>query len=175
MKSQATTKNFMNPTIKVLKEKKIIGKHISMSFAENKTFELWSNFMPRRKEINNNVNNELISMQIYGSSFDFSNFDINKQFEKWAAIEVSEFNIVPYNMETFILHSGLYAVFIHKGTARKGQETFKYIFQTWLPNSEYQLDNRPHFEILGEKYKNKDPNSEEEIWIPIKKPHNYIQ
>jgi len=30
------------------------------------------------------------------------------------------------------------------------------------------LDNRPHFEVLGEKYKNGDPESEEEIWIPVK-------
>ncbi|MGK2861531.1 MAG: GyrI-like domain-containing protein [Chitinophagaceae bacterium] len=45
---------------------------------------------------------------------------------------------------------------------------FSYIFNTWLPPSGYDLDNRPHFEILGEKYKNDDPLSEEEIWIPIK-------
>ncbi|MEP1984886.1 MAG: GyrI-like domain-containing protein, partial [Maribacter dokdonensis] len=38
----------------------------------------------------------------------------------------------------------------------------------WIPNSEYQLDGRPHFEVLGAKYKNNDPNSEEEVWIPIK-------
>jgi AraC family transcriptional regulator len=42
-----------------------------------------------------------------------------------------------------------------------------YIFNTWLPKSGYQLDRRPHFEILGEKYKNNNPDSEEEIWIPI--------
>jgi AraC family transcriptional regulator len=30
------------------------------------------------------------------------------------------------------------------------------------------LDNRPHFEILGEKYKQGSPDSEEEIWIPVK-------
>ncbi len=64
--------------------------------------------------------------------------------------------------------SGLYAVFIHKGDASTAPKTFEYIFGTWLPNSEYLLDNRPHFEILGEKYKNEDPNSEEEVWIPIK-------
>lgn len=40
--------------------------------------------------------------------------------------------------------------------------------KTWLPASDYNLDNRPHFEVLGEKYKNNDPTSEEEIWIPIK-------
>ena len=36
-------------------------------------------------------------------------------------------------------------------------------------HSEYEFDNRPQFEILGEKYKNNAPDSEEEIWIPIKK------
>ncbi|MBI5538765.1 MAG: GyrI-like domain-containing protein [Bacteroidia bacterium] len=159
----------MLPTINIISEKKLIGKHITMSFAENKTFELWSGFMPRRKEIKNNVNNELISMQVYDKSFDFTNFDIHKQFEKWAAIEVSEFNIIPDKMETYALPGGLYAVFIHKGAANTGPKTFQYIFGTWLPNSEYILDNRPHFEILGEKYKNEDPDSEEEIWIPIKK------
>jgi len=30
------------------------------------------------------------------------------------------------------------------------------------------LDDRPHFEVLGDKYKNADPDSEEEIWIPIR-------
>jgi len=37
-----------------------------------------------------------------------------------------------------------------------------------LPNSDYELDNRPHFEILGKKYKNNSADSEEEIWIPVK-------
>ncbi|MEP7234441.1 MAG: GyrI-like domain-containing protein, partial [Ignavibacteriota bacterium] len=46
--------------------------------------------------------------------------------------------------------------------------TFQYILRTWVPNSNYELDDRPHFEILGEKYKKDDPSSEEEIWIPIK-------
>ena len=45
---------------------------------------------------------------------------------------------------------------------------FQYIFGTWLPTSIYTIDNLPHFEILGKKYKNNDPTSEEEIWIPIK-------
>jgi AraC family transcriptional regulator len=31
------------------------------------------------------------------------------------------------------------------------------------------LDNKPHFEIMGDQYKNEDPDSEEELWIPIKK------
>jgi AraC family transcriptional regulator len=71
-------------------------------------------------------------------------------------------------LEVFVLTGGLYAVFDYKGS-NKDNTIFRYIYGEWLPNSEYILANRPHFEVLGDKYKNNDPFSEEEIWIPIKK------
>ncbi|TRX02715.1 GyrI-like domain-containing protein [Flavobacterium gawalongense] len=156
----------MNPRIETLAEKKLIGKRIQMSLANNKTRELWQRFMPRRKEIQNNIGFDLYSMQVYDALY-FDNFNPNATFEKWAAIEVSHFNTVPNEMETFTLAGGRYAVFIHKGS-NTDNKTFRYIFETWLPDSEYILDHRPHFELLGAKYKKDDPNSEEEIWIPIK-------
>jgi AraC family transcriptional regulator len=82
---------------------------------------------------------------------------------------VSDFDFIPYGMQSLLVEEGLYAVFNHVGDVVKARETFSYIFGVWLPNSEYQLDNRPHFEILGTKYKNNAPDSEEEIWIPIKR------
>ena len=158
----------MDPSIKILLEKKFIGKRTTMTLANNKTLELWKSFMERRKEIKNNLGSELYSLQVYDNSLDFNNFNQETVFEKWALIEVADFNTIPIEMERYILPGGLYAVFLHMGAANKGYKTFQYIFGTWLPNSMYTLDNRPHFEILGEKYKNEDPNSEEEIWIPIK-------
>lgn len=135
-----------------------------MSFANNKTGQLWQRFMPTRKEIKNNINADLISMQLYGPAFDFGP---NIEFEKWAAVEVSDLTNVPDQMETFLLPQGLYAVFNYKGSSMD-KRIFQYIFGEWLPHSAYQLDNRPHFEVLGEKYKNASPDSEEEIWIPVK-------
>ena len=124
--------------------------------------------MPRRKEIKNNLTAELFSMQVYPQSFDFTFSNLHAEFEKWAAVEVSDFETVPDEMETCTLAGGLYAVFDYKGLSTD-TKIFQYIFGTWLPNSKsYLLDDRPHFEILGDKYKNNDPNSEEEIWIPIK-------
>jgi AraC family transcriptional regulator len=139
-----------------------------MSLADNKTFELWKGFMSRRKEIRNNLTNDVFSMQVYDKSYDFKDFNPEATFDKWAAIEVADFDAVPEGMETYILSEGLYAVFNYKGAASQGAGMFQYIFGTWLPVSDYILDNRPHFEILGAKYKNEDPDSEEEIWIPIR-------
>lgn len=157
----------MQSQIKTITPKKLVGQSLTMTFATNKTSELWRGFVPRRKEITNTVSSDLFSIQVYDESFNFKNFNPNASFVKWAAVEVSNFDSVPEGMETFTLPGGLYAVFFYKGLNTDTQ-IFQYIYGTWIPDSEYELDNRPHFEILGEKYKNNDPDSEEEIWIPIK-------
>lgn len=154
------------PRIETLGEKKLIGKHLTMSFADNKTGELWRSFMPRRREIVNALGTDLYSLQLYIPDF-FMHFNPQTPFEKWAAVEVSDFAHIPDGMEAFTLTGGLYAVFLHKGSSTD-TSTFQYIFNTWLPNCEYVLDDRPHFELLGAKYKNADPESEEEIWVPIR-------
>ena len=156
----------LKPRIETIKDKKLIGMRLIMSVADNKTAELWSGFMPRRRALHNNLSDDLISMQNYSPSY-FTNFTPTNDFEKWATIEVSNFDHVPKDMETYILKGGLYAVFDYKGLPTDSS-IFQYIFGSWLPNSDYDLDDRPHFEVLGNKYKNNDPNSEEEIWIPIK-------
>jgi AraC family transcriptional regulator len=159
----------MQPRIELLPGKKLVGKRLKMTLAEDKTFQLWSGFMPRRKEIKHSVSSDFISMQVYTQPMIFKDFTPHTEFEKWAAVEVSEYENIPDEMETYILNGGLYAVFIHKGLAGDFPQTAQYIFGSWLPNAEYELDQREHFELLGSKYKNNDPSSEEEVWIPIKK------
>lgn len=159
----------MKPEIRVLSEKRLVGKRMVMSFSENRTGELWQGFMPRRKEIRNVIGIELYSLQIYSPLF-FEKFNPDKEFEKWAAMEVSDIENVPAGMEALILKGGLYAVFHYRGSSEDAEATFRYILGSWLPASDYSLDNRPHFEVLGEKYKNGSPDSEEELWIPVK-PH----
>lgn len=153
------------PRIVVSNEKKLVGKRLTMSFAAYNVGALWKNFMPRRKEITNNLTGGLISMAIYGPTY-FSDFNPANEFEKWATVEVTDFGSVPPDMDTFVLPGGLYAVFDYKGL-NTDNSVYRYIHGTWLPGSGYVLDNRPHVEILGDKYRNNDPDSEEEIWIPI--------
>ncbi|MBP7808684.1 MAG: GyrI-like domain-containing protein [Bacteroidia bacterium] len=157
----------MQPEIKSLSSKTLIGNRITMSLANNKTGELWKSFMLRRNEIKNVIGSDLFSLQTYDANY-FKAFNPNNEFEKWALLEVSDSNSIPEGMEIFNLPEGLYAVFHYKGL-NTDSSIFNYIFSEWLPKSEYTLDNRPHFEILGPNYKNNDPDSEEEIWIPIKK------
>ncbi len=156
----------MKPTIKTFPTTKFIGINSQFSYSDYRIGELWGRFMPRRNEIKNNIGIELYNVQINPENFDFNP---QTEFIKWAAVSVTDFNFVPEGMDSLVIEEGLYAVFKHVGDATKARETFGYIFSVWLPNSEYELDNRPHFEILGEKYKNNAPDSEEKIWISIKK------
>ena len=156
----------VTPRIVKLKEKKLLGQQVTMSLLNNLTGELWAKFRSRTDEIQDRVGTDFLSMQIYPTDY-HKNFGPKREFQKWATLEVDSFDKVPDGMETFTLREGDYAVFDYRGSS-SDPSIFQYIYNQWLPNSKYELDDRPHFEVLGKKYKNNDPTSEEEIWIPIK-------
>jgi AraC family transcriptional regulator len=155
----------MTPKIKTFPTTKFIGKNRSFTYADYRAFELWSSFMPRRKEIQNPIGTELFNIQINPDNFDFHP---NTPFVKWAAVAVSSFDFIPEGMEKLEIEESLYAVFNCKGAQSDAAAFFNIIYNEWLPSSDYELENRPQFEILGEKYKNNSPAAEEEIWIPVK-------
>ncbi|GGG57366.1 hypothetical protein GCM10011414_29010 [Croceivirga lutea] len=155
----------MTPRIENISTKKLIGLSTKMSVINNKTAQLWGAFAPKISAIANRVSTDKISLQLYPENY-FNAFNPNTVFEKWAAVEVVDFENTIEGLSYLILEGGKYAVFEYKG-ASTDSSIFQYIYSEWLPKSIYKLDNRPHFEVLGEKYKNNDPNSEEEIWIPI--------
>lgn len=155
------------PEIITIKERKLVGMKIRTSLSEGKTFELWNTFKPRVNEILNRKNSAYYSIQLFDEDLTFDQLTPQTFFEKWAAVEVESAEDLQEGFEQFTLSSGKYARFIHKGTPEAFSETSKYIFGHWLPNSEYQLDNRPHFEIMDETYQVESPESEEEVYIPI--------
>lgn len=134
---------------------------------ENKTQALWQSFMPRRHEVQGRITDDYISMQVYDKNGDAA-FTPTTVFRKWAVVEVDEGGEVPEGMQTFTLETGLYAVFDYVGPASGAPRVFGYIFQDWLPNSAYAMDDRPQFEILPEGYNPIDPQAREEVWIPIR-------
>ncbi|MEB2775272.1 GyrI-like domain-containing protein [Algoriphagus sp. D3-2-R+10] len=162
----------MNPIIKMLPETKLVGIKKRMSFLNNQTGQLWKSFIPKKNEIQNSEGSELYSVEVYDSPAYFVSFDPAAEFEKWAAVKVEDFKDIPEGLDTIIIPTGLYAVFPFRGMASEATKMYQYIFGSWVPDSAYEIDNRPHFALMGEKYKNNDPNSEEELWIPIKPTSN---
>lgn len=156
--------------IENLPKKKLVGMQRKMTFASipQETTVLWKQFMPLHKSINNRMGANFYSLQVYDSLLKMNEIRGTDKFTKWALLEVTNYDDASTGIEKFDLEGGLYAVFLHKGLGSEFAKTMNYIFGEWLPNSDYELDHRPHFELLGAKYKNNHPDSEEEVWIPIK-------
>jgi AraC family transcriptional regulator len=147
----------------------VVGIKASMSIQtiQQETGNLARQFMPRRHEIVSRVGEHVFSIQDYGN-LQMKDLTPQTTFEKWIGVEVSNFDKIPDGMETYILKSGTYAVFTYKGSIQDFPKSRQYIFQDWLPNSNYQLDNRAHFEELSENYSKDLQNTEEDVWIPVK-------
>jgi AraC family transcriptional regulator len=161
-------KSNLQPRIENFPEKKLIGNRIKTSLLNEAEGGLWQNFVQKRKKIKNSIGLEAYSVHIYNNE-NFNVFNPAAEFEKWAAVQVADFNEIPPEMEPLVVPAGLYAVFLYQGKSSKALEFINDIFGKWLPDSGYALDNRPYLSVLGEKYKYDDVNSEEQIWIPIKK------
>lgn len=157
----------MQPTIKTIQAKKTIGFSTKTTMANDQTVKIWQLLMPRLKEVKNAESADLFSLQIYNGE-SFEEFSPNTQFTKHALVEVKSYDFVPEGFERFEIPAGDYAVFIQKGTNADFYNTSQYIYGEWLPKSNYKLDNKPHFTVMGENYfGHENPESEEEVWVPI--------
>lgn len=154
------------PRIEQLTDLRLIGMHQTMSLADNRTVSLWQTFRPRLNELSARISTDLYSLQQYPIDY-FQSFDPTRPFEKWAASAVSSDDSIPAEMDALVLN-GAYAVFDFQGMPAEFGSAIQYILIKWLPGSNYELDDRPHFERLGDRYKHNDPKSEEEIWIPVR-------
>ncbi|MEJ1222163.1 GyrI-like domain-containing protein [Sediminicola sp. 1XM1-17] len=159
----------MHVNIVAIDPKILVGKRLQMSLSKDRTPMLWQNFMPYRNSIKHRTSSALISLQDYKNPFCLQDFTTTTEFDKWAAVEVSKVQDLPENMETYTISGGLYAVFTYVGTPQGFRNFLSDIYNEWFPSADYILDHRPHFEILGDKYRNNHPDSEEEVWIPVKK------
>lgn len=156
------------PLIVDLPKKLLVGLRLTTSLAENNAPVLWQQFMPQHKAIDNRVGQAFYSVQQYPVGFFSQVVDPSTKFEKWAAVEVSSADSLPEGMALLTVPAGKFAVFVHKGLSSEFHVTAQHIFGAWLPASGFALDNRPHFEVMGEKYLgHANPDSEEEVWIPI--------
>ena len=67
-----------------------------------------------------------------------------------------------------ILPAATYAVFTVKGGVDKISETFRYAYDQWLPASKYQMAYPFDFELYDERFKGHEPDSELDLYLPVK-------
>lgn len=136
------------------------------SLAMDVTASLWQQFSVITRKFPGSFAAERYSVSAYGPGF-FTNFDPQRSFRKWAAAPVTQGKLPTSMLQWLDIPPGLYAVFQYRGKASDGADFFRSIFTDWLPQSGYQLDLRPHFEILPPGYAPDDPSAVEDVYIPV--------
>ena len=164
---QAINLKNREPRIIDLAATRLVARSVTMSFAQDKTQELWQGFAPLIKTIQHREDADRYSVQVYPNADFFKDFKPQREFKKYAAVKVSEYDELAADLEKLTIPQGRYAVFDYIGKPSEATETFRYMLKQWLANSNYILANRPHLAVMGPAYKGEQPDSEEELLIPV--------
>jgi AraC family transcriptional regulator len=109
-------------------------------------------------------------VRLIGITHDDPQITDAQQIRYDACLDLNTDISVEDNLSKHTITGGKYAVFLHKGAYEGLQQAYSYIFNEWLPDSEFNIkQNEPCFEV----YLNRDPrktkpeNLKTEIHIPL--------
>jgi AraC family transcriptional regulator len=168
----------MEPKIVQKRSFDVVGMEITTTHRNNwknmDIAKLWIRFNERVGEIADRVDAD-VSYGICGDVTDETSISCemtqDTEYGELVSVEVSQIDRVPSGMIGRTVPGRTYAVFTHKGPLFPNylQQTYDYIYGTWLPRSGRELDGGWDFERYDERFTGvDDPDSEFGIYVPIK-------
>ncbi len=113
------------------------------------------------------IKNKIQPERFYQVQFWSETQDLNGLYF-YLGVEVTTMKDVDPQFVIKLLPKGHYLRFIHKGLANKVGYTYRYIYNQFLPETDYRLTKPFNFEYYGEKCLGPyNENSESEIYIPV--------
>lgn len=137
----------------------VVGMEYRGENKNNEIAQMWQEFIPRIREIEHIVDDEVS----YGVCRDIEGTD---EFEYVAAMEVDSPADIPEGMVSWTVPEQKYAVFAC--TLPTLHEAYKHVFETWLPQSDYERGDGPDFELYDKTLDPAVEGSELYIYVPIK-------
>jgi AraC family transcriptional regulator len=153
------------PELLNCQEKLLIGSSffIQEGIEINDLSKEWTLFLNEVHTIKNAIHPERYYQVQYWSD----NQDLGGMYF-FTGIEVSKLESINPLFVVKTIPAGKYLRFVHKGLANKVGYTYKYIYNQFLPNTDYKLNKPFNIEYYGEKCLGPyNENSESEIYIPV--------
>lgn len=163
--------NILKAEIVTIDETILIGCSQRLSLQMNVISSLWKKFVPLSFKIPKLNDKTFYAVQVFDESFEKAPFSPSLVYTHWACVEPAfkTSDNLPSELSTLEIPKGLYAKFLYKGSQDEFFAATQKLYSEWLPMNGYKCDQRPHFQIMREKYNPFSPDSEEEIYIPITK------
>ena len=135
-----------------------VGKNENQEIAQ-----MWNVFNQRDGEVK-----AIDRSQAYGLCFDATDHPDEAYFEYVSGREVANDQDIPEGMVYREIPEHRYAVFTHEGALDNLSETYRYIYETWLPQSGYELDGGFDMEVYDKDFMFNHPDSKFYIYVAIK-------
>jgi AraC family transcriptional regulator len=147
----------------------VIGFELKTTLKDNQNTkqipEFWGKIMAEK--LIDKIPNRKDEKESLGVCTDFNMED--QSFIYMIASEVTSTDSIPDGMVMRIIPEAEYAVFTVKGEIPKSiQDAFAWIFNEWLPNSEYDHSDSADIELYDDRCCGGDA-SEMDIYIPVRK------
>lgn len=163
----------MEPKFVTFAEKKVVGlgtNFISILSKDKNNYTvipaLWDRYLPLAKQIKHRVGRT--DYGICEAIADKAKKSHPDELFYMACTEVTDFSEVPKDFMTKTIPAGRYAVFTHKGSLDRLQQTMSYIYGSWLPKAGVELRPAPDLEIYDQRFNPSLETSEMDICVPVK-------
>lgn len=160
----------VHPKIVELPEIKVAGIRGETTLGDNKLKKLWEKAIGICASVPNRLPKGR-GIGICEACHENTLYTMNQDviFTEVVGVEVSSFDGLAEPFVAKTIPGGRYAVFTHRGTLERLQQTFDYIWGTWFLNTGEELDWREDFELYDERFLGyAHPDSEVDLYIPIK-------
>lgn len=160
----------VHPKIVVLPEIRVAGLRGETTLRDNRLPALWARANAMVEQIPDRVPGArgIGICEACGENTLYTMHD-DVVFSEVAGVEVSSFRGLPEPFAAKTLPGGRYAVFTHRGSLSRLQQTYQYIWGTWALNTPEELDMREDFEVYDRRFLGFDhPDSEIDLYIPVR-------
>jgi AraC family transcriptional regulator len=153
----------MEPKFVTKEAFKVVGMSYIGKNENQEIPQLWEVFNIRMKEVKS------AEPCCYGTCFGDVEGAAEDEFEYVACVAVEGTPDIPEGMVMREIPAHKYAVFTHHGSLKTLHDTYQYIYNTWLPQSGYELDGKFDMEMYDDDF-NMDvwDNSKFYIYVAVK-------
>lgn len=146
---------------------KVVGMKIRTNIKENLIPQLWIDFIARMEELDEiAVPNCSLGVCLYEANIEHEETEM---FDYLVCKVVKNDSLIPSGMVYHEIPAQLVAVFTHLGSLDTLGDTYDYIYNKWLPQSEYKIVEADEVEWYDSRFKYGEKESQMDIHIPISK------
>lgn len=158
----------LEPKLAVKPASSLVGLELSGSVTPEAIMNLWDKLVAELGEEYDQYFSEAYGISDLNRRYDLKLTECKENFSYFAGIQAKSKYAYPANFIKIRLPKQFYAVFTHAASIDRLEETYRYIYGTWLFRSGMELARKPDIQYFSESFIRNTGRPVIEIWLPLK-------